>query len=424
MTTGKKIYDPIHGFIRLSEIEALLVDSYPFQRLHYIRQLGVTYLVYPGATHTRFEHSLGVMHIASKVYDQIISKFDHPFTVEDKIYYRQVVRLAALSHDLGHLPFSHVAERRLLGRGGHEKWTLEVLCSHYMTPIWKAMHSYFPEKDAKEDVIRLALGHSKLAEIGHPLARDGYSPWHKVLSEIITGDYFGADRIDYLLRDSRCTGLSYGLFDYHQLMEMLSILQGPDGSSWQLGIEENGIESCEALLMARHFMYKRVYQYSSVKALSFHMSRFMKYIYDEIKPFNSLDDYLRLTDTDILFALQCEATRGDRAHPDAVSLLERSARFDYVELPDHATEEGILSCVDNCKIPQDMVEWTILDNEDTKGATFAVLKKNGQVVDAKECSRLIDMPAMKNFIYIPSIYSTHFQKGLFSLQKQNDKEVR
>src|SRR5476651_2062324 len=92
----KKIYDSVHGFISFDEFEKELIDSLPFQRLHYIHQLGIAYLVYPGATHTRFEHSLGVMELASQIFDRIASKHEIP----QADYWRQVLRLAALCHDL------------------------------------------------------------------------------------------------------------------------------------------------------------------------------------------------------------------------------------------------------------------------------------------------------------------------------------
>src|SRR3990167_8889868 len=98
-----KIYDALHGFIRFNPIEQKLIDSAPFQRLRFIHQLGIAYFVYPGATHSRFEHSLGTMEIATRIAQQIGASAD----------WVQIIRLAALCHDLGHLPFSHDAEEAL-----------------------------------------------------------------------------------------------------------------------------------------------------------------------------------------------------------------------------------------------------------------------------------------------------------------------
>ena len=264
-----KLYDPVHQFIYLDDDEAVLIDTLPFQRLRYIRQMGTAYLVYPGATHSRFEHSLGVLELSSQIFDRMVSKF--PKLRQDYPYWRKIVRLAALCHDVGHLPFSHVGEKALLGKGGHEKYTYNIIQSPLLMPLWDKLKAELKNPDVVDHVLKIAIGEKKLQEIGHA---SPFSSWEKVMCEIITGDFFGADRIDYLLRDSKSSGVSYGLFDYHQLIETVHILS-PEGEM-QLGIEENGIESCEALLLSRHFMHRRVYQYATVKSYNFHLSRFME----------------------------------------------------------------------------------------------------------------------------------------------------
>jgi HD superfamily phosphohydrolase len=114
--------DPIHNFISVRSDERKVIDSPPFQRLRDIHQLAMTYLVYPGATHTRFEHSLGVMELASRIFDVVTKPYNVTHDVvrdiipdQDSLaYWRTVLRLAALFHDVGHLPFSHAAEKDLL----------------------------------------------------------------------------------------------------------------------------------------------------------------------------------------------------------------------------------------------------------------------------------------------------------------------
>ena len=119
-----EIRDPIHVFVRLDSDERKVLNSRCFQRLRHIHQLALTYLVYPGASHKRFEHSLGVMELADRVYD-VVTNTAHltddlrgrlpPLTIDDqREYWRRVLRMAALCHDLGHLPFSHAAEKELL----------------------------------------------------------------------------------------------------------------------------------------------------------------------------------------------------------------------------------------------------------------------------------------------------------------------
>ena len=132
-----EIRDPIHVFVRLDTDERKVLNSRPFQRLRHIHQLALTYLVYPGATHRRFEHSLGVMELADRVFSVVTDPGHSTDSSRDVLpprdqllYWRRVLRMAALCHDIGHLPFSHAAERELLPEGwDHERITRKIdLC--------------------------------------------------------------------------------------------------------------------------------------------------------------------------------------------------------------------------------------------------------------------------------------------------------
>jgi uncharacterized protein len=214
--------DPIHTFISVRTDERRVIDSMPFQRLRNIHQLAMTYLVYPGATHKRFEHSLGVMEIASRIFDVVT---DPQNLLHDSVrqivpdeegrrYWKSVIRMAALCHDVGHLPFSHAAEKELLPSGyDHERLTVDIIRSREMNDIWTGMT---PPLRA-DDIAKLAVGAAKIA----PLQ---LSTWEAILSEIIIGDAFGADRMDYLLRDSYHAGVQYGVYDHHRLISSLRIL--------------------------------------------------------------------------------------------------------------------------------------------------------------------------------------------------------
>lgn len=378
-----KVFDPVHGFIHFDGLESKLIDSLPFQRLRYIHQLGIAHLVYPGATHTRFEHSLGVMELASRIYDKLEAEGDAE-------YWRKILRLAALCHDLGHLPFSHVAEKALLGAEGHEKWTLECIKSSYLKPIWES-------KRMMEDVIKISVGEDKLKSLGLNFK---FSPWERLVSEIITGDFFGADRIDYLLRDAQCTGVSYGLFDYHQLIEMIRVLP-----SFVLGIDENGIESCEALLLARHFMHRRVYQYSSVKSYSFHLTRFMKETF-EVK---NLDHYLSMSDNEVLTAI----FQSVGSNLDAECIMRREKRYKAVKLPENFGEKQCEELKKKLKIPDEKIGWEISQKKKTKiGLSFPVLRRNQTVVDASQISDLSIPSGAASWIYIDPTYQTALDSRL------------
>ena len=316
-----KICDPVHGFIRFGALEQKLIDSAPFQRLRYIHQMGTAYLVYPGATHTRFEHSLGVMELAGRIYttltaphNQVVSLNKSP---EELSYWLLILRLAALCHDLGHLPFSHTAEKSLLPDGGHEQMTLALIRSPELRPIWCAIGPR-----AEDDVVKLAV-----AEPHYPL-----NPWERVLSQVITEDNFGADRIDYLIRDGHYTGVGYGHFDYHQLIDSLRIL-GID-STLTLGVTASGIQSVESLWIARYMMYARVYHHAKVRVYSNHMRSFMNRHYRNLLK-TDVVDYVRHTDYTLLTALSAAAEQGDY---DALCLLKREKAFSEVSHPHFSTQ--------------------------------------------------------------------------------------
>ena len=144
--------DPVHGFIELSEGEKKIIGSKPFQRLRYIKQLATTYLVYHGAEHTRFGHSIGVMHLVSKTFDAVIGKNPGLFSDDDNKnqvlikYYRQVLRLIALTHDLGHAPFSHASEDLFPDRKMHENYTKEIIENTEIAEYINEIGKEFQEK--------------------------------------------------------------------------------------------------------------------------------------------------------------------------------------------------------------------------------------------------------------------------------------
>jgi hypothetical protein len=393
-----KVYDPVHGFIRFNALEKKVIDSAAFQRLHSIHQLGMAYLVYPGATHTRFEHSLGTMELATQIFEKITSK---GFALVDKEYWLQIVRLAALCHDLGHLPFSHDAEQALLGPEGHEGWTLKVI--RELQEVWDLVAPHFPGKEVARDVMKMAVGEKKLLE---PLF---FSQAESVLSHIVTGDFFGADRIDYLLRDAKCTGVSHGLFDYDQLIEMLCVVSHE--GKLQLAIEENGVESCEALLLARHFMHQRVYKYASVKAHKFHLSRFMKVFVEEGEYLKSLAGYLSLTDNEVLVALR-KATQDPRAlgYVDAVALLQREKRFRAIGLKEGIAPTDLGNLREELDIPEEslFIEPLLAKTEVQTPFFLVQTRASKAIVPSYEYSQIVFSPKPLRWIYIDPTFESLF----------------
>jgi len=377
----KKIFDSVHGFIELDPLESRLLDTLPLQRLRYVHQLGIAYLVYPGATHKRFEHSLGTMCIASSIFDHTIAP---TLSQDERIFLRRIVRMAALCHDLGHLPYSHVAERVLLKGQSHEAMSDKLIRSEFLEPIWKELG-----EGAAELISKLARGPYHCDE--------SFTPLETILSECITADFFGADRIDYLLRDAKSTGLPYGSFDYHQLIEMMHLFG--EEETLKLGVDINGVESCEALLLARYFMHKRVYQYPSVKAYNYHLTEFMKAAYKEAP--KEILSYLIFTDSTV----QTDLTQaiGDPHSPHhklALPLFDRSSRFTAISAPSSFTLEK----AKHLKKKLSLTDETFGFERTTSPKApfnFPVLCRDGTVCAAREVSS-VDVPLpFQNWIYIP-----------------------
>ena len=319
-----EIRDPIHVFIKLNTDERKVLNSRPFQRLRHIHQLAMTFLVYPGATHRRFEHSLGVMELASRVFDVVTN----PHNVTDEIrnllpeiqdkskrsYWRRVIRMAGLCHDVGHLPFSHAAEKELLPNGyTHETLTAEIIKSAEMRSIWNEMTPPL----RPEDVVKLAVGPKEAKYIDPSLE---FSTWEDLLSEIIVGDAFGADRIDYLLRDAHHSGVAYGKFDHYRLVDTLRILTPPPSGEDEnnthlepsLGVEEGGIHSAEALLLARYFMFTQLYLHPLRRAYDIHLKDFLKEWLDGGKFSTDIESHLEITDNEVMSAI-LKAARDEKA---------------------------------------------------------------------------------------------------------------
>jgi uncharacterized protein len=304
MKHSHEFRDPIHTFISVRTDERKVIDSRPFQRLRHIHQLALSYLVYPGATHKRFEHSLGVMEIASRIFDVVTAPENvHHDSVRDIIpddlarsYWKSVLRMAALCHDLGHLPFSHAAEKELLPEGyDHEQLTKDIIRSSEMEEIWAAMTP--PLKS--DHIMKLAVGPKRAGPLELNI-------WETILAEIIIGDALGADRMDYLLRNSYHAGVAYGTFDHHRLINTLRILpkKYEDSDEPALGLEAGGLESSEGLMIARYFMYKQVYLHHIRRAYDIHLKDFLLDWLPGGKFSTAINTHLNISDVEVLSAIR------------------------------------------------------------------------------------------------------------------------
>lgn len=279
----QRIRCPIHGFIHYSQNEQKIIDHPYFRRLRHIRQLALTEYVYPGATHSRFEHSLGVMEVATRAFDSLAAR--HGGKMEAKFAElpelrertlakaRQAVRLAAMLHDIGHAPFSHVAEdyvKSLIGMK-HEAVAAEILRNE---------HLQAPDllQDGVEGLKLLLDGlfwdgcANLVADIIEKKVAS--KPQTKVLVNLISGE-MDADRTDYLLRDSLHCGVDYGRFDYRRMIECLEIWDDAEGGL-EIALHRDGIHTFEALILARYQMNTQVYFHRIRRIYDIYLNNYIK----------------------------------------------------------------------------------------------------------------------------------------------------
>ena len=232
------IRDPLWDNIELDPAAMAVLDTEAMQRLRYVRQLGHAFLVYPGATHSRFEHALGAFHLATRALTILGQRGDLAGVAES---HQRAVRLAALVHDVGHYPFSHGLEE-----------------------------AGFPHHES--------LGVAKLArgQLGLTLTSIGGSGLIEEISALVRGRSDGPlqglvsgtldlDKIDYLSRDARACGVPYGTLDVDRLLSALTVIPGPSGRL-EVGIQEKGVSALETLLFAKYQMYRNVYWHHAVRS--------------------------------------------------------------------------------------------------------------------------------------------------------------
>jgi len=267
---SNRIRCPIHGFIRFSDNERKIIDHRLFRRLNRIRQLALSDLVYPGATHTRFEHSIGVMEVATQAYDSLIRNPKHKRKMKSvfKIVTgfekkpiekaRQVVRLAALLHDIGHAPFGHAAEKVYFENmpGEHEALGAEILKEDIGSLIDGL---YWP--GCARTVAFIIQG-----DPSHAI------PQFKILCDLISGE-MDSDRTDYLLRDSYHCGVECGRFDYRRMLQCLEIRE-PESGTLEIALNRDGIHTFEALILGRYHMNISVYSHRIRRIYDYYLKEY------------------------------------------------------------------------------------------------------------------------------------------------------
>lgn len=285
------VRDPLWGTITLAPTARAVVDSGAFQRLRYIRQLGLAHLVYPGAHHSRFDHALGVYHLMRRAIDGMAERgaLDEIDPVE-----RRLVPLAGLLHDVGHYPFSHALEEieEPLIPGHHEALTGRFLRD---PDVRAALESVAP--DGVERVESLIRGRS-----GSPL------------QGLVSGS-LDLDKVEYLKRDARFCGVPYGEVDVDRLLHALMVLTPPDGGPPEIGVHEKGVAALESLLFAKYQMFRNVYWHHAVRAGTVLYKRI---VFDALKAgFIDADELVGKTDEALLFLLADRAGTHDAGRAPA-----------------------------------------------------------------------------------------------------------
>ena len=320
--------DPLWNNIRVDELTLKLVDTDVFQRLRYVRQLGLAFLVYPGATHSRFEHALGTYHLSRGTLSLLADRdASQTVTAEEQA----IVRAAALLHDVGHYPFSHALEE--IGQLHHEDVARPMIMSGPVSAILSAGIS----DDAPRRVFELIRGVSA-------------SP----LQGLISGS-LDLDKIEYLKRDGFMCGVPYGEIDVDRLTNSMLVLKDPHSGRAVLGVREKGLSALESLLFAKYQMYRNVYWHHGVRSATAMYKRMV-------------DDALRIgaIDAELLPSYTDEGLlhRLEHAHPTPILDALRTRRLykRALEWPASQLDDGY-------------GEWIATDRERTRDAEDAIARE-------------------------------------------------
>ncbi len=278
-----EIKDPVHGYVYISEAEKNLIDSYPMQRLRRLRQLAGSEYVYPGANHTRFEHSVGVMYLAGKVLE---NPNVSSLLSEEEV---EMCRISALLHDAGHGPFSHVFEQLLIR---------DLEKTHEDITSWLIEKSELGDKLAKmgykpKEVAGLAVG---------KLRKPGRAFLDQIISSAVD-----VDKQDFIVRDTYHTGAEYGFIDVYRLIHALDVL------GENLAVELGALSALEAFMIARIESFKSIYFHRVGRAAQIMLATAMEKANSELglTAFKTPEEYLALDDYTVWSALkQCRASKG------------------------------------------------------------------------------------------------------------------
>jgi len=301
------VKDPIYGYITLFEHEKEIIDTPSFQKLRRIKQLPSAHYIYPGATHTRFSHSLGVMHLSGLFVKYLLEPYRNDISENEFLRCFFLVRLWGLTHDLGHGPFSHTFDKVVLEEMGlnHEYMSSKIVQED--KDIARIIDEKLKDYDISTKVLSEYLGKSREEWIeAKTLGKTEHS--EAAFYYILKG-FYSTDIIDYLLRDNLYTGAGYGNFDWQRLILSSHLVKN------EIGLEIKSRDTLDAFLLSRLFTFQTIYYHRWSRAIDHVIKNFLMKAKKEIdfrKYINNVNEYTKL-DEESIFHLPALSNIPERA---------------------------------------------------------------------------------------------------------------
>lgn len=420
-----KFRDPIHGFIEVRRLEKRIIDSPPFQRLRNIKQLAMTYYVYHGAEHTRFGHSLGVMHLVTKAFNATVMNAGRYFEEAKRRRYEQILRLIALTHDLGHAPFSHAAEAVFPEGKEHEDFTEDIIMNTEIADIIHEIGNEFVEAYGEEYSITPQL----ICDI-YMGRNPGPNSEYTFLKSFMDSE-LDCDKMDYLLRDSHYCGVKYGNFDVDRLIESLTIYES--NGMPKLAIAGGGVQAFEEFVLARYFMFIQVYFHRTRRFFDIMLGKALKEVLPNGRFPEETNEYLKFDDGRVLQLIKDSVDKSDacyniihrkvyprvcytKAHPAEAD--KREFRRNERELKEKIGEQFFIEDVSAGKMPHKI---PLRIEKDDEKAIVIYDQKTGRVTTISEESEIIKSLSEK--IDIMSLYChPEKSKEAYEIMKKINEE--
>jgi hypothetical protein len=372
----KRIFDPVHHFIELTDAEARILDTPVLQRLRRLRQLGLAYLAFPSAEHSRFTHALGALAIGTRAFDELVRHGREFFRSDDEIaYQRRLVRAALLLHDVGHGPFSHACEA-VLGIA-HEQRTRAILAL-------PQMQAHLADLDVDPEHVAALI--------------TGERSRYPVLSELVSGPNLDADRMDYLLRDAYFTGVVSGRYDSEQLVGSVRLFDV--NGEVVMGIDRRGVVALESFVLARYMMFASVYFHHTTRSFERVLQDVLRELWPDPHALDPIGEFLQWDDFRVLNELVNAPSENARALRERIPMYVVAAEFNA---------ENDLSAYERCeKALRERFGDAVWSDEQSQllhrlplqadgRRTVWVSTSAGSVVDAREASDLIAKLSGKSY---------------------------